>query len=77
MVALFALAVLYALPAIAPRAVVQDLFGILTRTDDHSMAALPDTAIMKRWWAHMADIMEVRPDNEPVATPLVTVFHMP
>ena len=30
LIALFALAVLYALPAIAPRAVVQDLFGILT-----------------------------------------------
>ena len=34
------------------------LFGILTRTDDHTMAELPDTEIMKRWWKHMADIME-------------------
>jgi len=24
----------------------------------------------------MADIMETKPDNEPVAVPLVTVFHM-
>ena len=52
------------------------LFGILTRSDDHKMDALPDTEIMKRWWAHMADIMETKPDNEPVAVPLVTVFHM-
>jgi L-rhamnose mutarotase len=32
---------------------------------------------MQKWWAHMADIMQTRPDNEPVATPLVPVFDMP
>ena len=53
------------------------LFGVLWRRDDHGMAALPDHPVMQRWWAHMADIMEVKPDNEPVATPLVPVFHMP
>lgn len=53
------------------------LFGVLWRSDNHTMAALPQTEIMKRWWAHMADIMETHPDNEPVATDLVTVFHMP
>lgn len=53
------------------------LFGILTRTDDHTMAALPDTAIMKRWWAHMADIMETHPDNVPVQVPLKRVFLLP
>ena len=52
------------------------LFGILTRPKDHSMAALPEHPVMKRWWAHMADIMQTKPDNEPVAVPLVTVFHM-
>ncbi len=53
------------------------LFGVLWRRDDHGMEDLPASPIMQRWWAHMADIMEVRPDNEPVATPLVTLFHMP
>lgn len=53
------------------------LFGVLWRRDDHGMAALPDTPVMKRWWAHMADIMETHPTNEPVAIPLVTVFHLP
>ena len=52
------------------------LFGILTRADDHTMDKLPDTEIMKRWWKHMADIMETHPDNEPVSVPLETVFHM-
>jgi len=52
------------------------LFGVLWRTDDNSMAALPEHAVMRRWWDHMADIMATMPNNEPVATPLVTVFHM-
>jgi len=52
------------------------LFGVLWRRDDHGMAELPKHAIMQRWWAYMADIMETKPDNEPVAVPLETVFHV-
>lgn len=52
------------------------LFGVLWRGADHTMDDLPDHPVMKRWWAHMADIMETKPDNEPVAVPLETVFHM-
>lgn len=52
------------------------LFGILWRRDDHTMADLPNHPVMQKWWAHMADIMEVKADNEPVAVPLTTVFHM-
>jgi L-rhamnose mutarotase len=53
------------------------LFGILTRSDDHTMARLPDTEVMKRWWAHMGDIMETHPDNVPVQVPLRRVFYLP
>lgn len=53
------------------------LFGVLWRRDDHKMDDLPHHAVMKRWWAHMADIMVTKPDNEPVATPLVEMFRMP
>lgn len=53
------------------------LFGVLWRNDDHKMDSLPGHAIMQKWWAHMADIMETKPDNEPVAVPLIPVFHMP
>jgi len=53
------------------------LFGVLWRRDDHSMDAMPHSAILQKWWAHMADIMQTRPGNEPVATPLVCLFHMP
>ena len=53
------------------------LFGVMWRRTDHTMDALPDHPVMKRWWAHMADIMETRPDNEPVSSDLELVFHMP
>ncbi|MGL4310955.1 MAG: L-rhamnose mutarotase [Paracoccaceae bacterium] len=52
------------------------LFGVLWRREDHTMADLPAHPVMRRWWAHMADIMETKPDNEPVAVPLVPVFHL-
>ena len=41
------------------------------------MDDLPAQPGMQKWWAHMADIMETRPDNEPVANPLTPMFHMP
>lgn len=53
------------------------LFGVLWRRDDHGMDALPGLEIMQRWWAHMADIMETRPDNAPEVVELVPMFHMP
>jgi len=53
------------------------LFGVLWRRKDHGMDALPAHPVMQRWWAHMADIMASHPNNEPVAVPLVPVFHMP
>ena len=52
------------------------LFGVLWRRKDHTMDDLPNHPVMKRWWAHVADIMETKPDNEPVVVPLETVFHM-
>lgn len=53
------------------------LFGVLWRSDAQGMEALPNHPVMQKWWAHMADIMVTRPSNEPVATPLSLVFHMP
>ncbi|AWM23584.1 L-rhamnose mutarotase [Sinorhizobium fredii USDA 205] len=52
------------------------LFGVLWRTENHTMADLPSHPVMQKWWAYMADIMETRVDNEPVAVPLKTVFHL-
>lgn len=53
------------------------LFGMLSRPEDHGMDDLPSHPVMRKWWAHMADIMQTRPDNEPVAMPLIPMFHLP
>ncbi len=52
------------------------LFGVLTRRIDHSMQSLPDHPVMKKWWAHMADIMVTNRDKSPVQADLVCLFHM-
>ena len=52
------------------------LFGVLWRRADHGMDALPKHPVMRRWWEHMRDIMETKPDGEPVAAPLTPMFHM-
>jgi L-rhamnose mutarotase len=52
------------------------LFGVLWREEGHRMDDLPNHPVMRKWWAHMADVMATKPDNEPVAVPLTTVFHM-
>jgi L-rhamnose mutarotase len=51
-------------------------FAVLKRPADHRMADLPGHPVMKRWWAHMADIMAAKADNSPVERPLVQLFHM-
>jgi L-rhamnose mutarotase len=51
-------------------------FGVLWRRKDHKMAALPDHPVMRKWWAHMADIMATDESNKPVASDLRLVFHM-
>ncbi|MEA3537235.1 L-rhamnose mutarotase [Rhizobium sp. CC-YZS058] len=53
------------------------LFGVLTVPEENGLDQLPDHPVMRRWWAHMADIMETHPDNRPVQTALTPVFHLP
>lgn len=51
------------------------LFAIQKRQSNHTTETLPGLPIMQRWWAYMADLMEVNPDNSPVTVPLIRVFH--
>lgn len=37
---------------------------------------LGKTEIVQKWWAYMADIMEVNSDNSPVSIPLEEVFYL-
>ncbi len=52
------------------------LFAVQNLADDNTADRLPDLPVMKKWWDHMADIMDVNPDNSPVCVPLREVFHM-
>ncbi|CAG4889719.1 L-rhamnose mutarotase [Paraburkholderia gardini] len=53
------------------------LFAVLSRPADHTMDQLPALEIMRKWWDHMADIMQTAPDHSPLQQPLVPVFHLP
>nr|WP_233543992.1 L-rhamnose mutarotase [Salinisphaera sp. Q1T1-3] len=52
------------------------LFAVMTLADDHRADGLPQAAVMQRWWAHMADIMETEADDAPVEVPLTPVFSL-
>jgi L-rhamnose mutarotase len=52
------------------------LFACQKVSDNNTADNLPNTAIVKKWWAYMADIMETNPDNSPVCIQLQEVFHM-
>lgn len=41
--------------------------------DTSGLSSLP---IMKKWWDYMADLMEVNPDNSPVAVSCPEVFRL-
>lgn len=51
------------------------LFAVLKLADDNRRDALPDHPVMQRWWAYMAPLMEVEPDNRPKEWPLPLIFH--
>ncbi|NLS26510.1 L-rhamnose mutarotase [Sphingomonas sp. S2M10] len=53
------------------------LFAMLKLTEDATMDQLPSHPVMRRWWDHMAALMEVAPDNQPLEWPLRPVFHLP
>lgn len=52
------------------------LFAVLKRRADHTMDRLPEQAIMRRWWDHMADVMATDAQNTPLQRPLEKMFHM-
>lgn len=52
------------------------LFAVLKLRDSHTSDALSDQPVMRKWWDHMADLMEVHADNRPVEYPLVPIFHL-
>ena len=52
------------------------LFAINYEGEGSPINDLDADALMKKWYAHMADIMATNPDGSPTMKPLVEVFHM-
>lgn len=53
------------------------LFAFQKVSGDGNSQDLGQTAIVQKWWAFMADIMDTNPDNSPVSKPLDEVFYLP
>ncbi|RYE11824.1 MAG: L-rhamnose mutarotase [Sphingobacteriaceae bacterium] len=51
------------------------LFAVQQQSGQSSQD-LGQTEIVQKWWAYMADLMEVNADNSPVSVPLKQVFHL-
>lgn len=52
------------------------LFGVIELEDPDRYDKSAETAICRKWWDFMADLMETHPDNSPVASSLKPVFHL-
>jgi L-rhamnose mutarotase len=52
------------------------LYGYIEVEDPAKWDESADTAINRKWWDFMADIMETNPDNSPVSVNLHEVFHL-
>ena len=52
------------------------LFAVQKLAENNTAAALPQTAVVKKWWAFMAPLMDVNPDHSPVCTDLPEIFHL-
>ena len=52
------------------------LFAVQKLADDNTAAELPKAAVLKKWWATMAPLMEVNPDDSPACRELIEVFHL-
>lgn len=52
------------------------LYGYIEIEEEAKWAKSADTAINRKWWDYMADIMDTNPDNSPVSVDLKLVFHL-
>jgi L-rhamnose mutarotase len=52
------------------------LFGYAEVQSEAQWNAIADTAICRKWWAYMKDVMPSNPDNSPISKPLKEVFYL-
>jgi L-rhamnose mutarotase len=48
----------------------------MQRRRDHRLAQLTDAEVMRKWWAHMADLMQTDSACVPLQVPLQPMFHL-
>ena len=52
------------------------LFGYIELESAERWSESANTAICRKWWDYMSDIMETNVDNSPVSVDLKNVFHL-
>ncbi len=55
----------------------RQLFAYVEFVDEIQWQAIADTAVCRRWWRHMREVMPANPDDSPVSRELPEVFHLP
>jgi len=53
------------------------LYAFQKLSKEEGSQSLGQHEIIRKWWDHMADIMEVNPDKSPIAEPLEEMFYLP
>jgi L-rhamnose mutarotase len=54
----------------------RQLFAYAEIEDEARWAAIAQTDVCRRWWAHMGAIMPANADGSPIAVTLPEVFHI-
>ncbi|HNR32015.1 MAG TPA: L-rhamnose mutarotase [Candidatus Hydrogenedentes bacterium] len=52
------------------------LFAVQRLADKNTVHELPGHEVTRRWWAHMAELIDTNVDNSPLCKPLEEVFHL-
>jgi L-rhamnose mutarotase len=53
------------------------LFAFQQVTGNAGSQDLANNPIVQKWWAYMADLMDVNEDDSPISTELEEVFYLP
>ena len=53
-----------------------DLFGYVEVENEEMWQKVAATAVCRRWWHHMRDVMATNGDDSPVSRDLREVFHI-
>jgi L-rhamnose mutarotase len=52
------------------------LFAYAEIESEERWSAIAETAVCRKWWAFMRDLMETREDQSPASVDLIELFHI-